>query len=188
MYKPNGIWQQQFATGDGAAAANGDDNADNVVDYEAKIRQLMQQHKATTPALDFTQEMYYREVCQEMGMKIADAKKPANDDEDIEVVGNRSLSAGMSLKCPITTVLLEAPVKNKYCKHVYSKEAILNHIQVRQKNRQCPVPGCHNRQLTKDQLEDDGETEMKVRREKRRLEREQEMCVTQELVDTDDED
>ncbi len=116
MYKPNGIWQQQFATGDGAAAANGDDDADNVVDYEAKIRQLMQQHEATTPALDFTQEMYYREVCQEMGVKIADAKKPANDDEDIEVVGNRSQSAGMSLKCPITTVLLEAPVKNKYCK------------------------------------------------------------------------
>jgi len=42
----------------------------------------------------------------------------------------------VNLKCPIQGSLMEDPVKNKRCGHVYSKLAIYQHIKI---DRKCPV-------------------------------------------------
>lgn len=64
-----------------------------------------------------------------------------------------------ALVCPLTTQLLEAPVKNPACGHVYSKAAAVEYQQRSKSRREqavCPVVGCDK--VMKD-LEDDPETE-----------------------------
>jgi len=46
-------------------------------------------------------------------------------------------------KCPITTKTIEVPCKNTSCDHVYEREAILQMIKQKGKNKlKCPVAGC----------------------------------------------
>lgn len=50
--------------------------------------------------------------------------------------------AAQSLKCPITLVLLEKPVRNTSCRHVYSLDAIKELVKQGRGRCECPVPGC----------------------------------------------
>lgn len=122
--------------------------------------------------LDLNEEKHYRQVCEELGEKIG-----GGDDDEIEVQYNMASQRNL-LTCPITTTLMENPVKNKVCGHVYSRDGIENYIQQRRRSRlscPCPVPGCGNGNLTPDQLETDLRTEQMVKRERRRLDHEKEL-------------
>jgi len=151
-----------------------------VPDYEQIIEDLMkaQRNEQKATQLPLEQEMIYRETCEAMGM----ACDGGQDEEDIMVVNS---GGSNTLKCPLTATLFEDPVKNKLCSHIYSKTAILEYIQSGQ--RACPVPACSNSHLSKDQLEEDRATSLLVRRERRRLEREEQNRVSQALnLDDDD--
>ena len=47
-----------------------------------------------------------------------------------------------SLKCPITLSLLEKPVRNDNCPHVYSLDAIKELVRHGHGQCKCPVAGC----------------------------------------------
>ena len=68
-----------------------------------------------------------------------------------------------SLKCPIAGTLLEAPMRSKLCKHIYSKAVVQHYLKKGPKP--CPIVGCRNQHITLQQLEPDIETEILVRRE-----------------------
>ena len=86
------------------------------------------------------------------------------EDDDI-VVGQ----VIQSLKCPITLSLLEEPVRNSKCPHVYSKAAIMEMLRRGQGRIPCPVAGC-GADVTKIQLSEDKVMARKVREEKARRE------------------
>jgi hypothetical protein len=176
--------QEQIQTGAGAAAATEDE--DHIEDYTSIIQKLMQQNQAERQStmLPMEQETYYREVCNEMGETMASANNNNDDDDEIQVM-RPSGSQANSLKCPLTSMLLEEPVKSKNCGHTYSKQAILNHLRVR---KQCPVAGCNNHTLNESQLEPDQEKEMQVRRERKRQEREAQLRASQANVVHSDEE
>lgn len=107
------------------------------------------------------------------------------DDEDEELVVTGGV---LSLKCPLTLKLFEEPYSNNVCKHTFEKAAILEMMQGatvfyeggRGRNRgegvkklKCPVPGC-DKMLEESEFYDDVMVARQVKREKLRLEREEE--------------
>jgi SUMO ligase MMS21 Smc5/6 complex component len=89
-------------------------------------------------------------------------------------------------------VLLKNPVCNKVCKHHYSKDAILDYIATKTRNRgqvSCPVAGCSNRAVTAAQLEDDAEISLHVRRFQRQEQQQstQRTSQAEDLMDSEEE-
>lgn len=79
-----------------------------------------------------------------------------------------------SLKCPITLTLLENPVRNDKCPHVYSFDAIKELVRQGRGHCKCPVSGC-SAVVTMKGVREDKVTARKVREERKRIEeREQE--------------
>jgi len=166
-----------------------------VLDFEEKIQSLVQENLKSNKSsqLPLEQETMYREVCSELGEKLAKPKRSRGggdeDDDDIEVF-RAAGSQVNSLKCPITGLFLEEPMKNKVCGHFYSKEAIMHHLQTKQRNRRtpnCPVAGCGNT-VTLAQLEKDVMMETMVRREMRRQDQANQLRATQASVLESDEE
>lgn len=95
---------------------------------------------------------------------------PTND-EELQIL---NLSRGVTysdLKCPITGCLFLEPVKNIVCEHVYDLDGLRQYIKNRKrakKNCNCPIVGCNNSQVSLEQVEEDMEIKMKLRRYKMR--------------------
>jgi hypothetical protein len=146
-------------------------------DNQAKLERTVDEErsKLEKDSILITQESSYLELCHKLG------EQQANEDDDLAVLPTENTT---SLKCPLTATFMEDPVKNKVCKHSYSRNAILQHIRV---NRKCPVPGCGNRNVTPAQLETDDYSAMLIRRAKKRQEMER-RSQTQAAIDMDDDD
>jgi SUMO ligase MMS21 Smc5/6 complex component len=86
--------------------------------------------------------------------------------EDDDVVVDQEIQ---SLKCPLTLVLLEKPVRNKQCPHVYSLDAIKQVIKNSGGSCVCPISGCGTI-VTLNSIREDKAMARKVRDEKERLE------------------
>jgi E3 SUMO-protein ligase NSE2 len=96
--------------------------------------------------------------------------------EDDDIVVDQEIQ---SLKCPLTLQLLEEPVRNSTCPHVYSKAAILEVIRHGKGMVPCPVAGCSAR-VTEKQLREDKVMARKVREEKAKED------VSMEVEDVED--
>uniref|UniRef100_A0A7S2EUI2 SP-RING-type domain-containing protein n=1 Tax=Ditylum brightwellii TaxID=49249 RepID=A0A7S2EUI2_9STRA len=119
-------------------------------------------------------EEFGAEVRKRLGEKITQKKRKRgsraneeDDDDDLEILPD---SSTVSLKCPVTGVFFENPLKNKVCGHTYSSAGLDQLIRMRKRN--CPIPGCANNQLSREQVEEDVEMEIKVKRYVRRMEQE----------------
>jgi Zinc-finger of the MIZ type in Nse subunit len=181
------VQQQVVQSPSSSSSGNDETNDEAVVDYQKAIDQAMQQHRSVMN-IHIHQEAMYRDVAAALGEPVAAPKKKNgknDDDDDIEVV--QTESQGATLKCPITGAFMEDAVRNKVCQHVYSRAGITAHIQ---KRCECPMVGCGNKQVTMSQLEDDVETVMNVRREKRRQDRQTQLQASQasDLMDSDEDE
>jgi E3 SUMO-protein ligase NSE2 len=74
-----------------------------------------------------------------------------------------------SLKCPITLTLLEKPVRNTNCVHVYSLNAIKELVRQGRGKCECPVAGCAA-EVTMDGVREDKVMARKIREEMAREE------------------
>jgi hypothetical protein len=141
----------------------GNDGQDEEVgDIQAKLEKAVkeEQEKIDKTSIQITQESTYLDLCRELG------EDQGKEDDDIAVLPMEN--GEQSLKCPLTATLMENPVKNKICKHTYSRAAIMQHIAASARNCVCPVAGCQNRNVTASQLEEDKLMETLVRRFKTR--------------------
>lgn len=59
-----------------------------------------------------------------------------DSDDDLQMGG-----VVVSFKCPLTQDYFDKPVRSKTCKHVFSADAIAQHLQNSHAGR-CPVSGC----------------------------------------------
>ena len=163
---------------------------DEPPDYEKIINDKMQEYTASQKAnqLDLKDEQYCRDIRAALGEKEA-ARKNDESDEELEVLRNPNSSE--SLKCPVMGKLVEDPLRSKVCGHVYSRvgiEQLLHQNRHRGGKIRCPVAGCSNSAVTREQLEEDHEAAMKVRRLKRREANEREQRMTQEIDGDSDEE
>lgn len=171
------------AGGDGEEAAAG---ADEAPDYERSIQEAMEtvrQSKENDPnyvSLD-DHEMVI-EIKELLGEKVE--KRSRNDDDDLEIVNNVGSDDIHALKCPITGMFFEDPVRNKVCGHTYDRKG-LNQLFSTRKTK-CPIPGCSNNTLSLSQVEVDDEMKLKVRRHKTREEAAKRKRDLDEIMDDDE--
>jgi len=117
----------------------------------------MEDIERTAPAI--TQEATYAKVCRLLG-------EDEDQDDELAVVNDNDTNIA-DIKCPLTMVLMEQPVRSSVCGHSFEQAAILQHLQ---KSRKCPKAGCTNVRMTPDEFSEDPDTAMKVRRHKKREE------------------
>jgi len=115
-----------------------------------------------------TQEKSYLSLLKELG------EDKVEDDELAVVNNNDDDNVLQKIKCPLTMQIMSDPVRSKMCGHSYDRDAIVHHITSSLKSRKknarakCPFPGCHNTNMKLEELEDDPETAMRIRRYKKR--------------------
>jgi hypothetical protein len=107
-----------------------------------------------------TQEPSYLKLCRQLG-------EDQEEDDELAVVNDGAGERASGIKCPLTMAIMEDPVRSKVCHHSYARHAIVEHL-TKNKSKKCPMPGCVNNNMTIAELEDDPETEMRVRRYKKR--------------------
>lgn len=148
-------------------------------DYQGTIDTYMKQAQNKNTDTPVQQEKYYRDISEMLGVF------DDNNDEEIAVMAPSGGASSSSLTCPITGTLMQDPVKNIKCGHVYSRAGIQSHLSIA---RGCPIAGCQNHNMTMQMMEKDVETEMAVKREIRRRDREKQMQASQasDLVDSDE--
>ena len=162
-------------------------------DYEKTILDKMKER--TTSGEDGGEEQFQsnamvREMMQTLGEQVSAGSKTTgeddDDDDDLEMVGGDAALDVNKLKCPITTMLLDQPLRNTVCNHVYSKAGIDQLLKGRRKEK-CPVAGCTNGDLQRNQLVEDIQVGMLVKRYKAREERERRNKMSQ-MDDLDDDE
>jgi len=104
------------------------------------------------------------------------------EEEDDDLVMGQAVQ---SLKCPIMLVLLDKPVRNTLCPHVYSLDAIKELVKQGRGSCECPVPGCDAR-VSMAGVKEDKVMARKVKEEKAR-EEEREMLGGREAEAVGDE-
>jgi len=157
-----------------AQAPDDDQNDDSPPpDYERKILGKIESSKRNSDnaGCNFDGGDYCRDMRQHLGEKEKPKKKRrsaagSDDEDDLEVMNTSNPSSLSALKCPITGILFEDPVKSRVCHHIYSKAGIQQ--MFRNKKRKCPVSGCANQLITDAQLDPDLVMAMKVKAYKRR--------------------
>jgi hypothetical protein len=172
----------------GLASADGQASVMTEETYEAAV--LLRMKASITASTVNSGDNFHREIRSKLGYSDTDPKQDDDGDEDEELTvidtGNRGTHNATALKCPLTGTHYENPVKNSVCGHVYSKEAIEGHLRC---SRKCPVAGCNNKNVRLDNLVADVETQLRVRRQKRRVDAERQRNLSQSLdLDEDDDE
>jgi Zinc-finger of the MIZ type in Nse subunit len=139
----------------GSGAGAGSQEMDN---FQGRLEKAVEEEleKINEESVAVIEEPKYLELCTKLG--------EVDEDDDLAVLPVENVAA---LKCPIMGTLMDDPVKSKLCGHSYSRRGIEQHLKS-SRAHVCPMAGCQNHNLTWDQLADDPETAMLVRRQKKR--------------------
>jgi hypothetical protein len=158
------------------------------VDYSKVLKEAMSNahDEIQRNSVEVDQEQLYLKVYEQLNEPSAAGANAGGDDDDIAVMP--SDNSGGNLKCPITSMLMEDPYKSKVCGHVYEHDAIKSHLK-KDKQKRCPVAGCINQGMSEAQLVQDKATANRIRREKIRQKKNQELlAATQDAIEMDEED
>jgi len=174
------------------------------VDYEKTILDKMKERTdggdgdadGDDDAQQYQSNAMVREMMERLGEHIPAGAKTTgegdddddDDDDELEMVGGDAALDGNKLKCPITTMLLEQPLKNTACGHVYSRAGVEQLLKGAGRRKVgCPVAGCTNADLQRNQLAEDVQTGLQVKRYKQRADRERKAKMSQ-MEDLDDDE
>lgn len=143
-------------------------------DYERFLTEKVEEHRAAAASdaafVPYEDREMANEVKKCLGEKVkkrSRASRGGDDDDDLELVEeNRGADTENDLKCGITGMLYENPMKNKVCGHTYSKAGLEQ--MFRNNKHKCPVPGCTNNSVQWSQVEPDDMMVQRVERFQRR--------------------
>lgn len=124
---------------------------------DIEYKKALEDIERNAPAV--TKEQAYVTLCRLLG-------EDEDQDDELAVVNDNETSVA-DIKCSLTMVLMENPVRSSVCGHTFEKDAIMQHLR---KSRKCPKYGCTNVRMTPDEFSEDPDTAMKVRRHKKREE------------------
>ncbi|CAD5118644.1 DgyrCDS7332 [Dimorphilus gyrociliatus] len=84
---------------------------------------------------------FITQILNESSANTSIESKDCDEDEDVIVASEK-----VSVKCPITQVVMKEAMLNKKCKHSYDLNGITSYLNTRKgKATQCPVSGCTNK-------------------------------------------
>jgi len=177
-------------------------NARNELKIDSFVEKMQQLKRDLAPescSLENLEEKVMKAVNEQLTQKIGNQMlydlphykelrgilEEGDKDAELEVV---NAHAAVVLRCPITTMPFEAPVKSNKCGHVFEANAIqfiLREAKKSKKKVKCPVSGCAHH-ISAEQLEDDAETAMLVKRHKMQQESQKqlesdELCLGEEV-------
>jgi hypothetical protein len=173
-------------------------DTDDVPNFDEILAEKMEAFKNERSAVevDVYDEVYCKEIRSRLGEK-EQKKRPSSkkkgrhsaddddDDDDLQIINEQSqANEEKHVKCPITGMFFTEPLKSKNCGHTYSKAGIEQMLRARK--FRCPIPGCTNNYLSREQLEVDVEMEMRVERFKRNQERQE--IKRRRIAEEDDEE
>ncbi|KAL7473838.1 hypothetical protein ACHAXS_014358 [Conticribra weissflogii] len=138
----------------------------SIHDALVRARERGEADDSRVPAEEHNFVLSVRQKLGEKVLKKRSRSSRGGDDDELEVVNENNVDDIHKFKCPITGMLFEDPVRNKKCGHTYSRAGLMQMIHNRKKT--CPVPGCANNRVSLEQVEDDDEMVLKVRRFKTR--------------------
>ena len=146
---------------------------DSPADYEVALQTKMEllQQQAESRAGPIAQESMMIRIKENLG------EPTANDDDDIQVEMPNQDSSNQ-YTCPVTQRLIENPVRNVVCGHVFDLAGFRFWMRGHG-TRKCPISGCSNATACESQLEDDVEFQMKLRRFVKRGEQERQNRMNQ---------
>lgn len=160
---------------------NDDENENESQDFQQQMEASYTKELQTIEnnSVMVTQEQKYLKLCRQLGQE-------EDQDDELAIVNPNSTDSVARIKCPITAIIMDEPVRSKVCMHAFTKAAILNHLTM---SRFCPMPGCGNDRMTRNELEDDPDTALLVRRHKKRKEHaKRSRAQAQSALDMDDDD
>lgn len=169
-----------------------------IPNFDTILVEKMEAYKNERSAVevDIYDERHCKDIRSRLGekeqKKKASSKKKGrrsgdddDDDDDLEIINEQSqINEEKHIKCPITGMFFEQPLKSKVCNHTYSKAGVEQMLHARK--FKCPIPGCTNNCLSREQLEPDVEMEMRVERFRRTKEREE--IRRRRIAEEDDDD
>lgn len=182
---------QRQNQGSAAAGENGEEaaaGADEAPDYERSIQDAIEKVRESKESNPNHASIEDHEMVLSLREKLGEKVKKRSrndDDDDLEIVNNVGSDDVHALKCPITGMFFEDPVRSKVCGHTYDRKG-LNQLFSMRKTK-CPIPGCSNNGLSLSQVEVDDEMKLKVRRHKTREEAAKKKKDLDETMDDDDE-
>ena len=153
-------------------------------DYEALLASEIASATNSQPPINVQHAPKVRELRGALDLQIT------GDDDEEEELQVLTSSGTQSLKCPFSGAIFQDPVRNKVCKHVYSRASLEQMLAQGKgkRNHTCPVVGCSNRNLTLASCEPDRNTAMAVKRHERKQAHQQELRMSQAAnVDSDGE-
>lgn len=176
---------------DEALQSSNDDNGDVIdnIDYETVLPEKMKEIRDARSGmeLDLEEEEVVLTLRKALGESVASSAKKEPDDDELELV-EPTMPAGQDLQCPFLGKLLEEPLKNNICQHVYSRRGLQSYLKSRgRSSAPCPIPGCANRNITANQCLPDMGMKMKVKRYQRGLAANKEK-LSQRAIDIDGDD
>jgi len=117
------------------------------VDFESEFNALQTEMKGkdTTCHGDINNNPKFREYKTRV-VRTVDPDAPLPWDDEVVLTQTENVEE-QRLKCPLTFVLLEDPVRCTDCGHRYSKDAVEKYIRMKSSHRgrvaaRCPVAGC----------------------------------------------
>lgn len=121
-------------------------NIDSSIQSNDSERDWIDPNFMPFPDQSQTHNDFISQILSETSTNISTEEKKADEDEVIVA------SEKVSVKCPITQVIMKEAMLNKKCKHSYDLNGIQSYLNSRKgKITNCPVSGCTNKNL---QMED----------------------------------
>lgn len=157
--------RQKRKRSDDDGGGSDDEAGEDPPNYEDMIQRKMEAAKQSQDQHGV--EMKDHQLMKRYREKMGEKDDQTNEDEELEVINQSggAESENAVLKCKMTLKRFVRPYKNKVCGHVYEHDAIMQYLRSK---KACPMPGCSNQNVTKEQLEEDEEMRIKVRRKNRR--------------------
>ena len=157
-------------------------NSGEQKDYEVVLRTKMEEQMQAVNVQqgDCKNDKVYKDILE----ALKESNPDEEEDEDIAFMDGGEQEA--TYKCPILTSYMKKPMRNTICGHVYDNEGIRH---VYRTKKICPIPGC-GKPFNLNDLEDDVEMAMKLRRfhKRKQAEKKRRDAMTQDLDDDDDDD
>lgn len=155
-------------------------NSGEQKDYEVVLRTKMEEQLQAVNVQqgDCKNDKVYKDILE----ALKESNPDEEEDEDIAFMDGGEQEA--TYKCPILTGFMTKPMRNTICGHVYDNEGIRSWYKTK---RICPLSGC-GKPFTWNDLEDDVEMAMKLRRfhKRKQAEKKRRDAMTQDLDDDDD--
>lgn len=108
-------------------------------------------------------EIWQQICCDDVTVRVIKPKKQKNNEHYEEINDSVMCSSAFSAPIdPISKGVIQKPLRNRKCRHVYDSQSIYDYIRQSGRKARCPYVGCKNNSLAPDDLLVDSQLEQQI--------------------------